>query len=145
MLPFPIQIRFGPTQLHRDKGHLMIKPVRHLFPLPEASQTSYDLKSANLADSLEPHSHPSTPHTLPLCSFSSLPHWLEFYKLAPLFQWMSCSLTQSPRQFVPTILITARDPVPQFFPTLYHHCAVANWELEAIYQYKGFSRQGNIR
>lgn len=49
----PSQIRPGPTQLHRDKSHFMIKPVRLLFSSRElASQTSCDQQSANLADTL---------------------------------------------------------------------------------------------
>lgn len=51
--PLPTQIRHGSTQLHRNRGHIMIKPVKLLFPVRElASQKLCDPQSANLADML---------------------------------------------------------------------------------------------
>ena len=42
---FPSQIRLGPTQLYRDKGHIMIKSVKLLsFPL------SRELASQKICD-----------------------------------------------------------------------------------------------
>lgn len=50
--PLPTQTRHGSIQLHRDRGHIMIKPVK-LFPVRElASQKLCDPQSANLADML---------------------------------------------------------------------------------------------